>query len=125
MYARAREPERLEPVEQRTGDGFRRTWLRHSRADVAGAGRRLGLDVAQMIRPDLDVYPDPSDGKCGVCAFRAPCRALDDGQDAAPIVLAGYRQRPPGELEEGRLGGGAWSTGRGAAPPRFRGSSTR
>jgi hypothetical protein len=124
MYARAREPERLEPVEQRTGDGFRRTWLRRSRADVAGAGRRLGLDVAQMIRPDLDVYPDPSDGKCGVCSFRAPCRALDDGQDAAPIVLSGYRQRPPGELEEGRLGGGAWSTGRGAAPPRFRGSST-
>jgi hypothetical protein len=124
MYARAREPQPLEPIEQRTGEGFRRTWLRRSPADVAGAGRRLGTDVAEMIRPDLDVSPDPSDGKCGVCSFRVPCQALYDGQDAAPILLSGYRPRPPGDLEEGRLGGGAWSTGRGAAPPRFRGRST-
>jgi hypothetical protein len=124
MYARARKPQRLEPIEQRTGEGFRRTWLRRSPADVAGAGRRLGTDIAQMIRPDLDVYPDPSDGKCGVCSFRVPCQALHHGQDAAPILLSEYRPRPPGDLEEGRLGGGAWSTGRGAAPPRFRGRST-
>ncbi len=35
--------------------------------------------------------------------------------------LRGERARS-GLAEEGRLGGGAWGMGRGAAPPRFRGS---
>jgi hypothetical protein len=30
------------------------------------------------------------------------------------------QQRPPDRPEEGRLGGGAWGMGRGAAPPKFR-----
>ncbi|HZC64056.1 MAG TPA: hypothetical protein VE464_20635, partial [Streptosporangiaceae bacterium] len=37
MYARAREPARVKPVEQRTGPGFRRTWLRRTPGDVAAA----------------------------------------------------------------------------------------
>lgn len=120
MYARAREPERAEPVEQRIEDGFRRTWLRRSPADVAAAGRRLGADVAEMARQDLDVYPEPSDQNCPACPYLDPCRALSAGHDARPILLSGYRKRPSGNPEEGRLGGRAWGMGRGAAPPKFR-----
>ena len=120
MYARAQEPGRLEPVEQHTGEGFRRTWLRRSPADVAGAGRQLSIDVAQMTRPDPGVNPVPSDENCTPCLFRIPCQALYAGGDVARLLRSGYRPRPPEDLEEGRLGGGAWSTGRGAAPPKFR-----
>jgi hypothetical protein len=120
MYARAREPWRVEPIEQLDEDGFRRIWLRRRPADVAAAGRRLGADVAEMIRPGLAVYPEPSDDKCPPCPFLDPCRAMQAGRDAEPILRTGYRTRLPVPPEEGRLGGRAWSLGRGAAPPRFR-----
>jgi len=122
MYAQAREPHRLEPIEQRMTDGFRRTWLRRRPADVAEAGRRLGADVAEMTRRGLSVYPNPSDGHCPACPYLDPCRALCGGTDAGPVLRSRYRKRPPESPEEGRLGGGAWGTGRGAAPPKFRGS---
>jgi hypothetical protein len=67
------------------------------------------------------VCANPSGENCPPCPFLGPCRALYDGEDAAPILRAAYRERPPEGLEEGRLGGGAWGMGRGAAPPRFRG----
>jgi hypothetical protein len=120
MYAQAREPRRVEPIEQLDQDGFRRTWLRRRPADVAEAGRRLGADVAEMIRPGLAVYPEPSDDNCPPCPFFDPCQAMRAGHDASPLLQAGYHKRPPAPPEEGRLGGRAWGLGRGAAPPRFR-----
>jgi hypothetical protein len=119
MYARATQPARVEPIEQLTEDGFRRTWLRHTPADVAEAGRRLADDVAEMVRPDLALYPEPSDENCPPCPYFDPCQALMTGNDARPIVLSGYRKRRPQPLPEGRLGGRAWGMGRGAAPPKF------
>jgi hypothetical protein len=119
MYARAREPRRVEPIEQLTQDEYRRTWLRRDPADVSKAGRLLGQDVAEMTREDLAVYPEPSDEKCPPCPFLAPCQALQAGHDAQPTLQAAYRKRPVEPPEEGRLGGRAWSLGRGAAPPKF------
>jgi hypothetical protein len=121
MYVQASPPPRIEPIEQQTEDGYRRTWLRRSQADVAEAGRRLAADLAEMARPDAGVYPEPSDRNCPPCPFLDPCQALMDGHDAGPILRSGYRSRPPDGPEEGRLGGRAWGMGRGAAPPRFRG----
>jgi hypothetical protein len=125
MYAQARQPRRVAPVEQHVSPEFRRTWLRHSPDEVARAGRRLGTDVAEMTRSDLIVGPSPSDQYCPVCPFLGPCQAMLAGQDASPILSSRYRERPPDSLEEGRLGGGAWGMGRGAAPPKFRGSEGR
>jgi hypothetical protein len=119
MYVQAREPKRVEPLEQLETDGFRRTWLRRDPADVKQAGRRLGADVAEMTREDLDIYPEPSDDKCPPCPYLEPCRAMRAGRDEEQILLTGYRKRPPEPPAEGRLGGRAWSLGRGAAPPRF------
>jgi hypothetical protein len=121
MYAQARAPRRIAPVEQRTEDGFRRTWLRRAPADIAAAGRRLGADVAEMTREDVEVYPVPSAPNCPPCPYFEPCRALQAGRDAQPILLARYRKRPAELPAEGRLGGRAWGVGRGAAPPKFRG----
>jgi hypothetical protein len=125
MYAQARQPRRAAPVEQHVSGEFRRTWLRHSPAEVADAGRRLGTDVAEMTRDALAVDPSPSDRHCPGCPFLAPCQALFAGQDAGPVLSSRYRERPPDSIEEGRLGGGAWGMGRGAAPPKFRGTEGR
>jgi hypothetical protein len=120
MYAQARAPRRVEPIEQRTEDGFRRTWLRHAPADVAAAGRRLGADAAEMTGADVEVYPVPSAANCPPCPYFEPCRALQAGRDAQPILRSQYRKRPAVPPQEGRLGGRAWGLGRGAAPPKFR-----
>jgi hypothetical protein len=125
MYAQARQPRRVAAVEQHVSGGFRRTWLRHGPARVAEAGRQLGTDAAEMTRDDLNVDPSPSDRHCPACPFLGPCRAQFAGENAGPILSARYRQRPPDSLQEGRLGGGAWGMGRGAAPPKFRGSDGR
>ena len=119
MYAQAREPGRPKAVEQVTSKNVRRTWLRRDPAAVREAGRRLSKDLAEMTRAGLDIYPEPSDDNCPPCPYLAPCQVLRQGGDAGPVITSRYRRRPPGQPEEGRLGGRAWGMGRGAAPPKF------
>jgi hypothetical protein len=76
-----------------------------------------------MADPGVTPQPSPSAENCSACDYFAPCQALLAGQDAGPVLASGYRQRPPHKLVEGRLGGGAWGLGRGAAPQKFRGDS--
>jgi hypothetical protein len=109
---------RLDPL------AFRRTAVPHSRVEKAAAAFRLGRAVEEMLDPELPVEPTPAWAHCSVCAFRAPCIAMNCGYDAVPL-LAPFRRRPADELEEGRLGGVSWGLGRGAAPPHFRTSSPR
>jgi hypothetical protein len=80
MYARAREPARVKLVEQRTGPGFRRTWLRRTPGDVAAAGLRLGADVAEMARSD-GFWPRPADNQE---EGRLGGRSWATGRGAAP-----------------------------------------
>jgi hypothetical protein len=105
---------RIDPPE------FRRTMVPRSAGEKAAAAARLGRAVREMLDPELTVDPSPAWAHCGKCAFRTPCITINRGDDAGPLLDAGYRRRPPDELEEGRLGGASWGLGRGAAPPRFR-----
>jgi hypothetical protein len=122
MYAVAKEPANVERIEQQTTPQFRRTWVRRSPAEVAEAGRRLAEAAIQMTAAGAGVAPSPSPAICPGCAYLAPCQVMMDGRDPAPLLRAGYRERAPGKLAEGRLGGGAWSLGRGAAPPKWGGT---
>jgi hypothetical protein len=121
MYARAREPDRPDRIRQESGPGFRRTWVRRSPEEVQQAGCRLAADVAAMLDRGVAVDPSPSEGNCAPCPHRAPCVAMSAGHDPAPLLRSAFRERPDEDPQEGRLGGGAWGTGRGAAPPRFHG----
>ena len=94
---------------------FRRTRLRLSRGAIAEAGAQLAREAAEMLDPDLAVYPTPGP-HCPHCPFLAPCMAMQDGNDVESLLERDYRPRPPEELEEGRLGGATWSMGRGAMP---------
>ena len=106
-----------EAVVQESGDWFRRTWIRRSRAEVEGVGDRLSAQALDMLDPNLALYPSPSPEHCGPCHFRAPCLAMNEGHDPGPILTTTYQQRDFDRPEEGRLGGGSWSMNRGAAPP--------
>ncbi len=119
LYAQASEPGELERTVRDDGPWFRRTWIRRGRAEIEQAGRQLAGEALEILGGTVAVFPSPSEATCGPCAFRAPCLAMYEGGDAEAILAADYRGRPPAELVEGRLGGVSWSTGRGAAPPRF------
>jgi hypothetical protein len=99
---------------------FRRERIAYTDAEKSGAARRLAIRAAQMIAaPPLGLDPTPQWEHCARCEFRAPCVALNRGEDATALLAERYRPRPPDELEPGRLGGQSWGMGRGAAPPRF------
>jgi hypothetical protein len=101
---------------------FRRTEVRRSAVEVELAGRQLGFEALEMLDAGLRTYPNPTVSNCGPCPFRAPCLAMQRGEDPGPILAASYRRRPQDELEEGRLGGMTWGMGRGGRPPTFPGS---
>jgi hypothetical protein len=122
LYAQTSEPADPEQVVHDAGLWFRRTYIRRSRSEISQAARQLALEAREMFNPDVAVYPSPSESACGRCPFAAPCLALYEGRDgeAEAIVDSSYRpRRHDDEMEAGRLGGTTWSTGRGAAPPRF------
>lgn len=124
MYAQAatlpRERFRTEGTE-----AFRRTRIRRGEHETARAGQDLAAEALQATSPDLDIYPSPDEPICGRCSYRRPCLALNEVGDATAVLAESYRRRPPEPVvQEGRLGGNAWSMGRGAAPPRFGRRST-
>jgi hypothetical protein len=123
LYATAREPARQDRIEQHVAANFRRTLVRRSRAEVAEAARRLAADAARMADPGTSAEPSPSDENCSACVFAAPCEEVFTGREPEAALRSGYRRRPAQRPVEGRLGGGAWGFGRGAAPPKFRGGS--
>jgi hypothetical protein len=98
------------------GDGFRRVHVPRSRAETTAFGERLADQLTEMIDPGTACYPNPATARCGQCAFRPPCLAVDRGGDAAALLAEHYRARTH-DPKPGTLGARTWSTGRGAAPP--------
>jgi hypothetical protein len=100
----------------RLGDGYRRVQVPRARAELAAFGQRLADQLVEMIDAATSVYPNPSTARCGTCAFRAPCLALDAGRDVDELLARSFRRRDH-EPKPGTLGARTWSMGRGAAPP--------
>ena len=69
----------------------------------------LAAEALEVANPSLPLYPTPSPDNCGTCVFRAPCIAMNEGHDVAPILEASLRPRTEEEGEEDRL---RWSIGR-------------
>jgi hypothetical protein len=98
---------------------FRRTRVPRSAVEKDGAASRLGRAVLEMLAADLVIEPSPEWPHCAHCSFRAPCIAMNRGEDPRAMLATRYRARGPDVLEEGRLGGVSWGMGRGAAPPHL------
>jgi hypothetical protein len=106
-------------TELRTDGQLQRTVVRHTTTSKRLAALRLGAAVRAMLADDVSLDPTPAWSHCCACSFRSPCLALNQGDDAEPLLAAGFRPRPPDVIEEGRLGGASWGMGRGAAPLHF------
>ncbi|MET0827471.1 MAG: hypothetical protein ABWZ89_13230 [Acidimicrobiales bacterium] len=109
-------------TEFRLDGELRRTVVAHTTTEKREAADRLGRAVLTMVATDVVVDPFPSWSHCRRCPFRAPCLAMNRGEDPEPLLTSDYRRRPVDILEEGRLGGASWGFGRGAAPPHLRGA---
>ncbi|MGH3930154.1 MAG: hypothetical protein ACRDTF_09280 [Pseudonocardiaceae bacterium] len=118
MYARSAVVPRERVRAEGTG-GFRRTRIPRGAAELAAAGANLAAEARAATSTDLEIYPTPAPEVCMRCSYLAPCLVLNEGGDASVELARSYRHRPPETVQEGRLGGVAWSMNRGAAPPRW------
>jgi hypothetical protein len=109
-------------VRRETGEWFRRTYVRRSRASIRATGLQVSALAAEVSDPALRIYPNPSPAACGACLFRAPCLAMNEGLDPAPVLEAGYRRRSHEEGEENRL---RWSIGRAQTRASMSGRDSR
>lgn len=68
----------------------RHTELRNE-YEIKAAGEKIKMIAQEMLNPDLNIYPNPTNSKgCLKCMFRAPCIAKDDGSDWMGMLDDGY-----------------------------------
>ena len=109
-------------VWRETGEWFRRTYVRRSRAAVRATGLRVAAETAEVTSTSLPIYPNPTPANCRACLFRAPCLAMNEGRDVAPILASAFRLRTQEEGEEERL---RWSIGRAQTRASMSGKDSR
>ena len=56
--------------------------------------RNLGLEVLDMIDPNLRIYPSPGRFGCDFCAFQTPCIEKNTRGDYEYALETGYEKRP-------------------------------
>ena len=95
---------------------FRRTAVARTAVEKEGAANRLGRQVLEMFAPDLVVEPTPEWSHSARCAFRAPCIAMNRGDD--PRRAARHAATAPAAPTSSRRAASAASAGAWAAAPR-------
>jgi len=99
-------PVTAQRVEQEIAGPVRRTRIRRSRAESETAVEQIGVELLDMLAPDLALYPTPSPKHCPDCWFVAPCLAMTDGTDPTLDLASRFRQGPAAVTYEPRLGAG-------------------
>ncbi len=81
--------------EDENGDQFIR-WdeVHRSPATLRAESWKIQSEVAEMLDPDLQLYPHPTRDCTWDCPFRTPCIALDDGVDVEWMLQEMYKQSP-------------------------------
>jgi len=63
-------------------DAFiRRDRIDRSRMQIESEGIKILMEAADMIDPNLRLYPSPGRMTCLMCNFLSPCISVDDGSD--------------------------------------------
>ncbi len=85
---------RLAEQETEDRDAFiRRDWIERSNRQMAAEGEKILQQLAEMLDPDLPLYPNPTRW-CGGCFFLGACVALDNGDDWESILKDTTQTRP-------------------------------
>lgn len=72
---------------------FLRKELKKTQSDLQRNLEWLDKTAQQMIDPDVDLYPAPSQMKCPRCPFDQPCRIRFSGGDYSGIIEEEFRRR--------------------------------
>lgn len=72
----------LNATESPSQDKFvRRDWVYRNEYQIEAEGTKILMEVADMLNPDLPLYPNPV-RECGnMCPFNNACISMDDGGD--------------------------------------------
>ena len=70
---------------------FRRTQVHRSQEELQNLGRQIALETADMLDPQLRIYPNPDKFSCKWCDYRLPCIATNDGSDVTWILKENYK----------------------------------
>ena len=97
-------PSERKRIRQEGTPNFRRTTIRRRRNEIESVGERVAAQVREMSDPGVVCYPAPSERHCPPCDFRAPCLALQQGDDVDEVLSDRYRKRTTPDFEPGRLG---------------------
>jgi hypothetical protein len=71
---------------------FRRTVIRRNQATIKKTGIRVAEDAIQIRQPTIAVEPTFS-SFCDQCEFKAPCDAMEAGEDWQSVLHAAFFQR--------------------------------
>lgn len=77
---------------------FRRTQVHRNVFELEDQGRRIFYESQEMLNPMTVPYPNPSRFTCTMCAFKAPCLAMNDGSDYEFLLREDYRVRTKVEV---------------------------
>lgn len=71
--------------------------LRHqvhrNEVELRSAGRNLYLEAADMVDPNLRLYPSAGRFACSTCAFRQPCLMVNSGDDYLYTLQSSFEKR--------------------------------
>jgi hypothetical protein len=70
---------------------FRRIQVHRSQEELQNLGRQIAEETADMLDPNLRIYPNPNKWNCKWCDYRLPCMAMNDGSDIEWIIKENYR----------------------------------
>lgn len=69
-----------------------RDFVERSPESAFTEGEKIKAEVAEMINPDLALYPNPNKFQCGWCDFKSPCVDFDEGTDAEHMLSIKYEK---------------------------------
>jgi hypothetical protein len=76
-------------------DFIRRDYLNRNAKTGENEAQKILLEAADMLDPDLPLYPNPTRDGCGyMCNFVSPCVSMDDGSDWRAELEAETMLRP-------------------------------
>lgn len=61
-------------------------------AELKEVGLNLAREVREMLRPDVEIYPEPGPFTCPKCIFRQPCELMTRGMEHLPALHASFEK---------------------------------
>lgn len=72
---------------------IRRDWVYRNEFQIEAEGAKLMLEIAEMLDPNLPLYPNPT-RECGnMCSFNNACISMDDGGDWEEELRIGFKSK--------------------------------